>query len=216
MYEFINRFAYSGDEDIIASMASILGGPGWPDRLDPNLPRGLAVEKLFRETLKSVGNFDFVVSTKIDKATAERPHFFITYGTKSPDGLKTFRQTEYDALREHVRNRATVKEKRREERSSTAELFPGHHADVQEATIDEIVDEQKALASADLLGILQQRSLPFSGVVVRLLEAYMLRETNIKDICVELAKIGKIENTWGGGNRKPRNENIIKLKTDTR
>jgi three-Cys-motif partner protein len=67
MYEFINRFAYSDDENIVASMAPILGGPDWPNRLDPKLPRGLAVEKLFRETLKSVGNFDFVVSTKIDK-----------------------------------------------------------------------------------------------------------------------------------------------------
>lgn len=213
MYEFINRFAHSADQDIIASMAPILGGPGWPDRLDPNLPRGLAVEKLFRETLKSVGNFDFVVSTKIDKVTAERPHFFITYGTKSLDGLKAFRQTEYDALREHVRNRANVKEKRREQRSNTADLFPGHYAEVQEATIDEIVDEQKALAKADLLAILAQRPLPFSSVLVHLLEAYMLRETNIKDICVDLAKAEKIENTWGGRNRKPHDDNLVRLRT---
>jgi three-Cys-motif partner protein len=75
MYEFINRFAHSDDESIIASLNPILGGSGWRDRLDGTLPRGLAVEKLFRETLKSAGNFDFVVSTRIDKATAERPHF---------------------------------------------------------------------------------------------------------------------------------------------
>lgn len=41
----------------------------------------------------------------------------------------------------------------------------------------------------------------------------MLRETNVKDICVDLAKTGKIENSWGEDNRKPRDENIIKLKT---
>jgi hypothetical protein len=216
MYEFINRFAYSNDEEIIASMAPILGGRGWPDRLDPNLSRGLAVEKLFRETLKSVGNFDFVISTKIDKATAERPHFFITYGTKSADGLKTFRQTEYDALREHERNRANAMEKKREKRSNTPDMFAGHQAEVQEATIDEIVEEQKAAASAELITALTLGALPFSGVVVRLLQAHMLRETNVKDICVDLAKTDKIENTWGGGNRKPRDENTIKLKANTR
>lgn len=215
MYEFVNRFAHSDDDDIIASLAPILGGPGWPDRLDPNLPRGLAVEKLFRETLKSVGNFEFVISTKIDKATAERPHFFITYGTKSPDGLKTFRQIEYDALREHVKNRANAKEKKREERSNTADLFAGHQAEVQEATIDELVDEQKGRASADLMATLPlSGSFYFSRIVVWLLQAYMLRETNVKDICVDLAKAGKIENTWGGGNRKPHDENMIKLKTE--
>jgi hypothetical protein len=48
-------------------------------------------------------------------------------------------------------------------------------------------------------------------VVVRLLQAYMLRETNVKDICVALAKAGTIENTWGKGNRKPHEEAMIRL-----
>jgi hypothetical protein len=39
----------------------------------------------------------------------------------------------------------------------------------------------------------------------------MLRETNVKDICVNLAKAGKIDNSWGSGNRKPRDETLIKL-----
>jgi three-Cys-motif partner protein len=216
MYEFINRFAYSDDEDTIASLDPILGGPGWRDRLDRNLLRGPAVEKLFRETLKSAGNFDFVISTKIDKVSAERPHFFIAYATKSPDGLKTFRQTEYDALREHVKTRANVKEKKREERSNMVDLFAGRQAEIQEATIDEIVDEQKALASADLIATLRlQGPLDFSSVMVRLLQVYMLRETNVKDICVDLARAGGIENTWGGGSRKPQDKSIIRLKTNT-
>jgi three-Cys-motif partner protein len=217
MYDFVNRAASMSDAKTIASLDPILGGPGWPDRLDPNLPRGLAVEKLFRETLKSAGNFDFVISTKIDKATTERPHFFITYGTKSPDGLKTFRQIEYDALREHERNRANAKEKKREEQTNTADLFAGHQAEVQEATIDEIVDEQKMLASDDLMATLPAYGpLYFSSVVVALLQAYMLRETNVKDVCVDLAKGGKIENTWGGGNRKPREADLITLKAHGR
>jgi three-Cys-motif partner protein len=217
MYDHVNRFAHSDDEDIIASLDPILGGPGWRDRLDPKLPRGLAVEKLFRETLRSVGNFDFVISTKIDKATAERPHFFIAYGTKSSAGLKAFRQTEYDALRKHAMNRATAKEKKREEQSNTVDLFAGYHAEMQEATIDQIVEEQKELASDELMAILQRRGpTSFFSAVVDLIQAYMLRETNIKDICVDLAKADKIENTWGGRDRKPSGENEIRLKSNTR
>jgi hypothetical protein len=213
MYDFINRFAHSNDPEIIASMAPILGGPGWPDRIDPSLSRGLAVEKLFRETLKSSGNFNFVVSTKIDKSTSERPHFFIVYGTKSADGLKTFRQTEYDALREHARNRANAMERERQLRTNIADMFANHQAEIREATIDEIVSEQKSLATARLLQALSQRgSLKFSRVVSGLLEAFMLRETNVKDVCVDLAKSNKIENTWGGGNRKPRDDDMIKLR----
>lgn len=214
MYDFINRFAYSDDEEIVASMTPILGGPGWPNRLDPNLPRGLAVERLFRETLKSAGNFEFVVSTRIDRATAERPHFFISYGTKSRAGLKTFRETEYAALRQHARNRANAMEKQREGRLNTADMFANHEAAVQEAAIDEIVAEQKTSASARLMDVLAQRGpARFSSVVAGLLQPYMLRETNVKDICVDLAKAGKIENTWGGGNRKLHDNDLINLKS---
>ena len=217
MYDFVNRFARSDDEATIASLDPILGGPGWRQRLDTALPRGAAVEKLFRDTLRSVGDFDFVVSTKIDKVTAERPHFFLAYGTKSPDGLKTFRQIEYDALRVHEKDRAIAKEKRREEQSNMIDLFSGHQAQIQEATIDEIVDEQKALASADLMATVWVNGpLHFSVLVANLLQTYMLRETNVKDICVALAKAGKIENTWGGGNRKPHDSSIIKLMPITR
>ena len=209
MYDFVNWAASMADAKTIASLECILGGPNWQQRLDANLPRGRAVEKLFRDTLRQVGGFDFVVSTKIDRSTTDRPHFFIAYATKSLDGLKVFRETEYAALRAHARERSGAKERKREGKSGSFDLFAGMDADVQESTIDEIVDEQKTLASAELTAVLQQGPLPFSAVVVRLLQAYMLRETNVKDICVALSKAGKIENTWGSGNRKPRDEDVI-------
>jgi len=212
MYDFINRFASRQDDEAIRSLSPILGGDNWPARLDPSLPRGAAVEKLFRQSLKEAGRFKFVVSTKIDKATAERPHFFLAYGTKSADGLKVFRDTEYLALREHARSRANAKERKREGESRTAELFAGHEADVQEETIDDLVDQQKRTASKALLDVLRaEQSLLFKLAQIMLLERFMLRETDAKDICVELAQAGHIQNSWGSGNRKPRDDTVLKL-----
>ena len=212
MYDFVNRFVASQDETIIATLNPILGGPGWRSRLDPSLPLGLAVEKLFRETLKQEGRFDYVISTKIDKSTSDRPHFFLAYGTKSAEGLKAFRETEYSALRAYAKNRANAKERKQESRSNIADMFAGHEAVVQESTIDEIVEDQKALATTELLSVLSQDSaLNFSDVVISLLQPFMLRETNVKDICVELARAGRIDRTWGGGNRKPQDTDIIRL-----
>ena len=134
MYDFVNRAASMRDEKTIASLAPILGGSNWEDRLDPNLPRGRAVEKLFRDSLRGAGNFDFVVSTKIDRSTIDRPHFFIVYGTKSSDGLKAFRETEYGALRAQARERADAKERQREARTGSPDLFAGLDALVQEST----------------------------------------------------------------------------------
>jgi three-Cys-motif partner protein len=213
MYDFVNRAASMSDVKTIASLDPILGGPGWEARLDLTLSRGRAVEKLFRDNLALAGNFCFVVSTKIDRPTADRPHFFIAYGTKSRDGLKTFRETEYNALKLNARDRADAKERKREGQSGSPDLFSGFEADVQVTTIDQIIDEQKALASQETLRILREFGpISFSRIWETLLRAYMLRVTNVKDICVDLARIGTIENTWGGGNRKPRDQDTIRLK----
>jgi three-Cys-motif partner protein len=213
MYDFVNRAASMSDAKTIASLDPILGGPAWETRLDTSLPRGRSVEKLFRDNLATVGRFDFVVSTKIDRPTADRPHFFIAYGTKSRVGLKEFREIEYNALRVNARDRADAKERKRENRSGSPDLFSGLDADIQATSIDEIVEEQKALASQEVSNILRESGpMSFSGLWEMILRTYMLRVTNVKDICVDLAGIGKIENTWGGGNRKPKDTDTIKLK----
>jgi three-Cys-motif partner protein len=58
MYDFVNRAASMSDPKTTASLDPILGGPDWENRLDPGLPRGQAVEKLFRNTLRSSCQFD--------------------------------------------------------------------------------------------------------------------------------------------------------------
>lgn len=212
MYDFVNRAASMSDPKTAASLNDILGGAGWEQRLDNALPKGRAVEKLFRDTLRGVGNFDYVISTKIDRPTADRPLFFIVYGTKSSDGLEAFRDIEYRALRGQARDRAIAKERKKEEKVGTRDLFADVEADVQEASIDVIVTEQKRLATEELLKQLKEFGLDFYIVWTSILQSYVLRVTNVKDICVELAKNGKIENTWGGGNRKPKDSDTIKLR----
>lgn len=212
MYDHINRFLTHPDEKIPASLNPILGGPGWQNRLDRNMKPGPAVEKLFRETLKAAGKFAYVVSTKIDKSTQDRPHFFLAYATKNRAGLKAFREIEYRALREHARARSAAMMRRRQTQSGTGELFAEFEADRREASIDDIVAEQKQLAKERLVEMLSEaESLPFIDVAGALMQAFMLRERNVKDVCVELARECKIENSWGGGTRKPNDQTQIIL-----
>jgi three-Cys-motif partner protein len=214
MYGHIVRFVDHPDEKVVASLNPILGGPGWKDRLDEGLSKGAAVEKLFRETLRSAGKFNHVVSTRIDKSTENRPHFFLAYGTKDRRGLKAFREIEYQALREHARSRSAAKSRKREGQTGTADLFSDFEADVQEASIDEVVRDQMKLAQTRLLQLVSSDGpQPFAELVDVLIQAFMLRETNVKDICVALASEGTVENTWGRGNRKPSDGCVIRLMT---
>lgn len=211
MYDFINRAAAMKDPKTVASLEPILGGADWEQRLDPKLARGLAVEKLFRETLESAGGFEFVVSTKIDRATKDRPHFFLAYGTKSDKGLKEFRETEYSALKMQARERSSAKERHRVEQTGLQDLFTGLDADLQEASIDDIVKAEKQKAAAVILEALKAGPMRFSALWALLLKAHILRVTNVKDICVGQAKVGRIKRTWGTGNRKPSDDDMIEL-----
>jgi three-Cys-motif partner protein len=214
MYDFINRAVSMPDAATVRSFDGILGGPGWEDRLDPDLAaidRGMAVEKLFRQTLANIGQFKFVVSTKIYRPTIDRPHFFLTYGTKYEAGLDTFRETEYKALQQQAVDRSAAKVRKREKESGSVDMFGGLDSAVDGERIDEFVSAQMASARNLILTMLVDRPRKFADVWVSVLAQFVLRITNVKDICVALAKEKAIENTWGGGKRKPRDEDFIVL-----
>ncbi len=216
MHDFINRGVAMSDAMTVASFDSILGGPGWRGRLDPELAlrdRGMAVEKLFRETLKEVGQFEFVVSTKIYRPTIDRPHFFLTYATKDRRGLSTFREAEYKAIKQQAADRATAKERRREELSGSTDMFAGLDTAVQSERIEEFIAAQKVSASGFILTMLADGPKRFVDLWAAVLQEFVLRVTNVKDICVALSRAGKIENSWGGGKRKPRDMDIVKLQS---
>ncbi len=123
MFDHVSRFVGSDDPAIVASFDPILGGPNWKERLDKNLAPGRAAEKLFKENLKSVGQFKHVLSTVIEKTAAKRPHFALAYGTRNPEGLKVFRDVEFQALRAHEGRRLEAKQSLIKERTGQGALF---------------------------------------------------------------------------------------------
>jgi three-Cys-motif partner protein len=215
MYDFVNRAAAMSDAKTVASLDPIMGGPGWKSRLTGDLPPGQEIERTFREVLKAAGCFKHVLSTRIDKATADRPHFFLAYGTRKDAGLKAFREVEHVALRGHERLRAKAKQEKRQSRTGQNELFGPEES--AEQSFEEIANANYESAKTWIVSFLEKRghSIPFGVLILHVLELFVVRETDIKDICVELAKGGKIENTWKAlGKKKPIDRCAIALKTD--
>ncbi len=151
------------------------------------------------------------MATKIDKPTEDRPHFFMAYGTKDYAGLKTFRDNEYKALQAHAANRARAKGRKHEARSGMVDFFVDHEADQQEVTVDDDVKSDMALAGPHILAMVEGGPMKFCDVAGDVMENFMLRETNVKVLVVQLAREGKLEDTWGGGNSRPDSASIIKL-----
>lgn len=213
MYDHINRFAASNDPAIIETLDPILGGPNWAKRLDPDLRRGLAVEKLFRSVLEAEGEFEYVLSTRIDKATADRPHFFIAYGTRSNHGLKAFRDIEHAALKGHEKRRVQAKQNKKTERTGIADIFAGQPMP-DDGTLDVLLDGIRKDATGWTRVFLSDLGpVKFDDLCAAMLQLFMLRVTDAKDICVALAADGTITDTWTTeGKRKPREHHLIGIK----
>ncbi len=212
MFDHINRFAASEDPATVASLGEILGGANWRDQLDPNLPRGIGVEQLFRDVLRREGDYEAVLSTRIDKSLQDRPHFFIVYGTRHPEGVRTFRKVEYKALSEHEKLRQDAKNRKQIERSGMADLFGGPTVP-DEKSLETIIAELRGFASNWIVELLRNTgSYPFERLALAVMQKFMLREKDVKDICVDLARRGIIINTWEQGRkRKPSGQHIIAL-----
>jgi hypothetical protein len=164
--------------------------------LQRDVPLGQEVERTFRHVLKQAGEYKYVLSTRIDKPTADRPHFCIAYGTRASAGLKAFREVEASALKGHHRLRAKAKQTKREIRTGQNELFSSDL--IPETSFEQIIEENSEAAQKWIIAVLKTRnsSIQFGVLVLHVLELFVLRETNVKDVCVRLAKDGLIDNTW--------------------
>jgi hypothetical protein len=184
--------------------------PAIPGRF--NVPLGQEIERTFRHALKQAGAYKYVLSTRIDRPTADRPHFCIAYGTRASAGLKAFREVEASALKGHQHLRAKAKQVKRETRTKQNELFDADL--IPDNSFDEIVQQNSQLASNWIVTQLERRrtSIQFGVLMLNVLELFALRETNVKDVCVQLADDGRIENTWKrAGKNKPYDGSPIML-----
>ncbi|AIC28135.1 hypothetical protein IE4771_CH03041 [Rhizobium etli bv. mimosae str. IE4771] len=206
MFDFVNRFTASSDPKTLASFDGILGAD-WKQRLDDSsLPREVTLMALFTQQFWKAGKFAHVLSTPIEKIS-DRTHFHIVYGTRSPEGLAAYREVEHAALKDHDMRRAFAREVIRENKTGQTDLFgAGGAASLSEMSMEAQFASIKVQAKDWLREQLPSCPKPFSEIWPPMLDNFMVRKTDAKDICVELAKAGEIKETWrmnGSKRRKP-------------
>jgi len=216
MYDFINRFRDHNDPKTIKSLAPIMGGSNWQQRLDPNeTDRVASTMHLARTVLKEKSGYNYALSTMIKKEIKDRPHFALMIGSNNPKSIETFRNIERRALREYEGKRQKSKETKKPELAMP--LFEGH--DMPNTFEDDINKLRKAAKGALKRQLLARNAdISFKDLWITVCEALPLTPSDVKDICVTLAKEGFIENTWtlpGSSKRKPGDKHIIRLATKT-
>ncbi|MBY3575386.1 three-Cys-motif partner protein TcmP [Rhizobium laguerreae] len=195
MFDFVNRFSASSDLATLASFDGILGA-NWQERLDRSLPREEALMSLFTEQFWKAGKFEYVLNTPIEKIS-DRTHFHIVYGTRSAEGLAAYRDVEYAALKSHGMRRAAAREEIRESKTGQAGLFgAAEMASMVEFSMEAQITGIRNKAKDWLRGQLPTCPKPFSEIWPPMLDKFMLRKTDAKQVCVELGKAAEIKETW--------------------
>lgn len=209
MFDFVNRFTASSDPVTLASFDGILGA-NWKERLDASSsPREDSIMALFREQFSQAGRFKHVLCTPIEKIS-DRTHFHIVYGTRSPEGLAVYRDVEYSALKDHDMRRAVARQAIQENRTGQLGLFGADDtASMAERSMEMELAKIRIQAAHWLRAQLSNGPKPFHEIWPSILDQFMLRKTDAKQVCVELAKAGEIKETWrlNGSRRRTPDEN---------
>ncbi len=208
MYEHVNRFLDDSRPEIRNSYVLPFGDPEWRTRFEKLTAKGMgreeAVVELFRSQLKRVGDFDHVLSARIQRATADRSHFYLFYGTRHEKGLIEFRKVEREAMEAEEVSRIEAKHDRRAARTGQDLLFGATELSAPRS-IEELRRPEIARATVWLSAQLARaRSAPYEKVMPATLERFAMTEPEFKDVLIALQQAGSIMLTgMGAKQRKP-------------
>lgn len=204
MFEHVNRFLDDERPEIRASYILPFGDSNWRIRFEAlqslGLDREEAVLELFREQLKSVGNYTYVISARVQRPTAARSHFYLVYGTRNRKGLTEFRNIEKKAMEAEEGSRIAAQRERRAARTGQGFLaidVPRSIATIRSPEIDSATAWTKR-------ELAQPGSYSYTVLSASVLERFSVTESEFKDLLVAMSKRGEITlSGMGPRQRKP-------------
>jgi three-Cys-motif partner protein len=192
MYDFINRFLDDERAEIRASYALPFGDPDWRTRFDELQASGLsredAVLELFRYQLKTIGEYDYVLSARVQRPTSDRSHFYLVYGTRNQKGLIEFRNVERKAMETEELVRIEEKHSKRASKSRQGMLSVYSPRSISDLRKPQIDGAQRWLAQR----FSSVRALSYAVVLTGVLERFAVTETELKDRLVLMEHAGQV------------------------
>lgn len=213
MYDHVNRFLDDPRPEIHASYVLPFGDPNWRTRFDALSKSGLSREEaaleLFREQVRMVGKFDYVLSARILRPTADRSHFYLVYGTRNPKGIVEFRSVEKKAMEAEELSRIEAKHDKRTAQSRQGLLHLYSPRPLLELRRPEI--EKAGSWLRQQLSLSQ--SFSYTMALAGVLERFSVTETELKDLLVIMRDQGQVTlSGMGPRQRKPADGVVISVR----
>lgn len=185
MTKDIVRFIGSNDGSYEPTFRALFGDDSASYREEwrglTGLDREDRIVATYCERVALAGNYKHCASSVVLNPRVDRTHFHLVYGTRSDEGLVTFREEERKALKFQREGRAVVQQRDLESRSGQGFLFPAP-ALVTRTYEDELRERYCTRANRVLDAMLSNAVIvPWNELVLTALRIPMISEADVKD-----------------------------------
>ncbi len=214
MFDYINRFLKPGiDESLAKSFDDLFGNAGWHGQIPEGQGREDSIMNYYKECLRKVGRYQYVVNTPILKPTEDRTYYHLIYATHHHKGLRTFKEVDAKMQPQQQRIRKEAIYEKDLSRTGQESFFGSQMVDTESTYI-----RHRSLKFVELEKLLKemlhhQQSFSFEDFLLRALQIEMIYEKDAKDLIAQARKDGRIQiPNWKKHQRKPNEKSIIQRK----
>ena len=213
MFDFINRAASIRDSAVVAGLDELIPFGDWrnklaeaerSDHVNPGKRKAILVEA-FGQSLKQLGNYNYVAETTVLRPLQDRPLYCLFYATRHPKGIEVFRDCQVAALKEQSRIRAATKVKYVATNTGQFEFFESLH-DMGPDELKSFLEGQRIEAEKTLLKLAPNSPhfLAYENLLVQVLARHVVRRPDVNKIaaCLRYEK-RLLFPDWETGKRVP-------------
>jgi three-Cys-motif partner protein len=213
MFDFINRAASIKDVAVATGLDELIPFGGWRSKLGkversghstPDERKAILVEA-FGQSLKQLGNYDYVAETTVLRPLKDRPLYCLFYATRHPKGIEVFRHSQVAALREESKTRATNKIKHASTATGQGELFDSLH-DMAPDKLEAFFQDEQVKAEKSLLELAPSSPhfINYEKLRAQVMARHVTTAPNLNQIAVRLYKQNQLLfPDWEKGKRVP-------------
>src|SRR5579883_199413 len=213
MFDFINRAASMKDPSISAGLNELIPFGDWRERLEaveragvanPEVRKGILIDG-FSESLKRLGNYEYVAETTVLRPLKDRPLYCLFYATRHPRGIEVFRDCQVAALEAESNTRAAAKVQQTARATGQGELFESLHdmaPDKLKAFLqDEVVRAEKTIIE---LAPASPRFISYGVLRARVQARHIVRFPDVNGIAARLRRENRLLfPDWEKGKKVP-------------
>jgi len=214
MFDYVNRFLKPDiDQSIARSFDGLFGDTGWRGQIPEGRSREDAILSYYKECLRKIGGYQYVVNTPILKPTEDRTYYYLIYATHHHKGLRTFKEVEAKMQPQQQRIRKEAIYEKELSRTRQESLFGSQIVDTESTYIRhrrrKLIDLERLLEEM----LHRQPTFSFRDFLLRALQIEMVYEKDAKDLIAQARKDGRIKiPNWEKYQRKPNDNSIIQRK----